>query len=205
MPSLIRRDLVLLLALGLMALLGPLAPSDARADPAGAVQFVRAAGERTVTAANADAPLEARVTQLATIMQDVTDIDLIARLALGKHWRAASEAQRPAYLAAFRSYALDSLAYRFGRLGRIDGFAIVDNRGVDERDTLVATDIRLQGQPVPTRVDWRVRLTGSDYQIIDVVVEGVSLLITNRNDFDAVVNREGLDRLIARLQVRSAG
>ena len=42
---------------------------------------------------------------------------LIARLVLGRHWRSASEAQRTAYLDAFRIYALDSLAYRFAKLG----------------------------------------------------------------------------------------
>lgn len=201
MPNPIRRALLG----GLVAFLVPWGSPAARADAGGAATFVRTAGERTVSAANQDAPLEARVASLADIMQDVTDIDLIARLALGKHWRAASEAQRPAYLAAFRSYALDSLAYRFGRLGKIDGFAVTDDRSVDERDTLVSTAIRLTGQPTPTRVDWRVRQSGAAYQIIDVVVEGVSLLITNRNDFDAVVNREGLDRLIARLQGHASG
>jgi phospholipid transport system substrate-binding protein len=199
MPRIIR----LILFASLVALLVPLG-SGADADPAGAAQFVRAAGERTVSAANQDAPLEARVAHLADIMQDVTDIDLIARLALGKHWRTASEAQRTAYLKAFRNYALDGLANRFGRLGKIKGFEVIDNRMVDERDTLVAIDIHLAGQPTPTRVDWRVRQSGSSYQIIDVVVEGVSLLITNRNDFDAVVSREGLDRLIDQLQGHSS-
>ena len=43
-------------------------------------------------------------------MFEVADLSLIARLVLGRHWRSASEAQRAAYLDAFRVYALDSLA-----------------------------------------------------------------------------------------------
>lgn len=188
---------------GLMAGLAGLPVGRVRADMEGARTFVREAGARTAAAANADQPLEQRVEALAAIMDDVTDIELIARLVLGKHWRSSSPGQRDAYLQAFRIYALDSLAYRFGRLGKIERFEIVESRPVDGRDTLVGTEIFLTSSRAPTRVDWRVRQQDGGYQIIDVVAEGVSMLITNRNEFDSVINREGFDSLIAQIQQKS--
>ena len=122
---------------------------------------------------------------------------LIARLVLGRHWRAASEPQRTAYLDAFRVYALDSLAYRFARLGGGVGFQLLGRCVADGSDALIPTEVTLPSRPDPVRIDWRVREADGAYRLIDVAVEGVSLVVSNRSEFDSVVSRQGLDALIS--------
>ena len=52
------------------------------------------------------------------------------------------------------------------------------------------------------RCDWRVRKFKSGYKVVDVVIEGVSMLSTQRAEFTAVLRKFGPDGLIDALQMR---
>ena len=178
----------------------------ALADCRGARDFVRSAGERAVAVLNAPSASDKdRLAGMTKLLFEVADVPLIARLVLGRHWRSAGEAQRTDYMAAFRAYAIDSLAYRFANLGGGVSFAVLDRcTAVDERDTLLASEANIPDRPQPVRIDWRVRETDGRYILVDVALEGVSLVVTNRSEFDSVVSRQGLDALIAQIQGKGA-
>ena len=197
-PDLARRALVLLAAGALLA------PGSAVADCAGAQAFIESAAQRTIAILNAkDGDAADRLRQVADLMFEVADLSLIARLVLGRHWRTASEAQRAAYLDAFHTYALDSLSSRFARLGGGVSFKLVGRCVADDRDAQVGTEVRLPTRPDPVRIDWRVRETDGRYRLVDVAIEGVSLVVSNRSEFDSVVSRQGLDALIAQIRGKS--
>jgi phospholipid transport system substrate-binding protein len=139
--------------------------------------------------------------RLVALLDGPIDLELIARLILGRHWRSASEAQRAEYLQLFRAFALDNLA---SRLHVYDGqdFEIVGAQAVDERDAVVATRVTGGSRP-PLKVDWRVRERDDGHLVaIDVIVEGVSLIVTQRSEFSAVIERRGMDGLLAELRQR---
>jgi phospholipid transport system substrate-binding protein len=139
--------------------------------------------------------------RLVALLDGPIDLEIIARLILGRHWRSASEAQQVEYLELFRAFALDNLA---SRLHVYDGqdFEIVGARAVNERDAVVATRVTGGGRP-PLKVDWRVReRDDGDLVAIDVIVEGVSLIVTQRSEFSAVIERRGMDGLLAELRQR---
>ena len=197
-PDRTRRAVLLLGAAALLA------PGSVAADCPGAEAFIESAGERTVAILNAkDVDDARRLQQMADLMFEVADLPLIARLVLGRHWRGASEAQRAAYLDAFRSYALDSLAARFARLGSGVSLKLTGRCVADDRDAQVGSEVRLPTRPDPVRIDWRVRETDGRYRLVDVAIEGVSLVVSNRSEFDSVVSRQGLDALIAQIQGKS--
>jgi len=176
-----------------------------RADCAGAEAFVQDAADRSLQILNAPGADDAqRLAGMSDLLFEVADVPLIARIVLGRHWRTATEAQRSAYLDAFRVYALDSLAYRFASLGGDVGFRPLGRCVEDGDDALVATEATLSSRPQPVRIDWRVRATAGKYRLIDVAVEGVSLVVSNRSEFDSVVGRQGLDALIAQIRGKSA-
>jgi phospholipid transport system substrate-binding protein len=139
--------------------------------------------------------------RLVALLEGPIDLGLIARLILGRHWRSASEAQRTEYLQLFRAFALDNLA---SRLHVYDGqdFEVVGAQAVDERDAVVATRVTGGGRP-PLKVHWRVRERDDGHLVaIDVIVEGVSLIVTQRSEFSAVIERSGMDGLLAELRQR---
>jgi phospholipid transport system substrate-binding protein len=58
------------------------------------------------------------------------------------------------------------------------------------------------GRP-PLKVDWRIRERGDgDLVAIDVIIEGISLVVTQRSEFSAVIERSGMDGLLAELRQR---
>jgi phospholipid transport system substrate-binding protein len=90
-----------------------------------------------------------------------------------------------------------------GQQFSVHGSTPVDGPG---SDVLVHSQIvqNEQGAP-PVAVDWRVRSENGQNKIIDVMVEGVSMSLTQRNDFDGVVAQGGIDGLIKDLQARVSG
>ena len=83
-------------------------------------------------------------------------------------------------------------------------FEITGAKPVDERDTMVATRIlRPSGKP-PIMVDWRVRESGGSFLLIDILAEGVSLVVTQRAEAADVIGRDGLDGLLGQMRTRLA-
>ena len=176
------------------------------ADCPTAEAFISDAADRTLAILNAPGADDTqRLAGMNELLFQLADVPLIARLVLGRHWRAASEPQRTAYLDAFRVYAVDSLAYRFARLGGGVSYRLLGRCVADGSDALVPIEVTLPNRPDPVRIEWRVRETDGAYRLIDVAVEGVSLVVSNRSEFDSVVNRQGLDALIAQIRGKAGG
>ena len=139
---------------------------------------------------------------LVGLLSQPIDLDLVARLILGRHWRTASDAQREEYLELFRDYALANLASKLhlyqGQSFEVTGAKVVSDAG------------RHGDQPHPgRRRRRRSRWTGACAQrddgrlvVIDVIVAGVSLIVTLRSEFAAVIERQGFDGLLAELRQR---
>jgi phospholipid transport system substrate-binding protein len=150
---------------------------------------------------NPDLENQQKFDHLVALLDGPIDLELIARLILGRHWRAASEAQQTEYLELFRAFALDNLA---SKLQVYDGpdFEIVGSQSVNDRDAVVQTLVTGGGRP-PLKVDWRIRERGDgDLVAIDVIIEGISLIVTQRSEFSAVIERSGMDGLLAELRQR---
>jgi phospholipid transport system substrate-binding protein len=139
--------------------------------------------------------------RLVALLSGPIDLDLVARLILGRYWRTASEAQRTEYLELFRAFALHTLATRLDVYGGQE-FEITGAKVVGREDALVSTRILSNGPPLA--VDWRVRQRDDDRMVaIDVIVEGVSLIVTQRSEFGSVIERQGMDGLLAELRRRA--
>jgi len=139
--------------------------------------------------------------RLVALLDGPIDLDLVGRLILGRHWRTASPEQRKEFLALFRAYVLDNLASRL-HLYRGQDFEIVSAKPVGKRDILVYTKIASAGE-APLAVDWRIReLKDGRLVAIDMIVEGVSLVVSQRSEFASVIERQGFDGLLAQLRQR---
>jgi phospholipid transport system substrate-binding protein len=146
-------------------------------------------------------PLEARVRRVDTLVSAAVDLDRIARLALGRYWRSAAEPERREFAALFKAALLASYSRRFDAYAdrRLAVGAAVPASGGD-----VMVESRLDGGERPLRLDWRLTPTADGWRIVDIVVEGVSLLVTYRNEFAAVIERGGgrVSALLAELRSR---
>ncbi len=158
-------------------------------------------GEQVLEVLKSGAAQDEKFNRLVDLLNRWIDLDLVARLILARHWRTAAPAQREEYLKLFRSYALNNLA---SQLHIYEGqeFEVVSSRPAGKKDALVKTLILSNGRP-PLHVDWRLR-EGRDGNLvaIDVIVESVSLIVTQRAEFGAVVERNGVEGLLKELRRR---
>ncbi|MEZ5934247.1 MAG: ABC transporter substrate-binding protein [Alphaproteobacteria bacterium] len=142
--------------------------------------------------------------KLIGLLDDAINLDTTGKLILAKHWRRATEEQRTAYLDLFRPYALDTLASKIRASSTripLENFEIVKGEPVGKNDVLVSTDLFWPGYP-PYRLDWRLRDEdgGGKLQAIDVMVEGVSMVVTQRAEFASVIERRGFDGLLDQMR-----
>jgi phospholipid transport system substrate-binding protein len=140
---------------------------------------------------------------LVVLLNEPIDLDLVGRLILGRYWRTADDGQRQQYLELFREYALANLASKL-HLYQGQSFEVTGAKVVSDKDALVTSRILSDGEP-PLQVDWRLRERNDGGLVtIDLIVEGVSLIVTLRSEFAAVIERLGFDGLLAELRQRIA-
>lgn len=120
------------------------------------------------------------------------DLDTIGRFVLGRYWHSSTPEQRDEYLRLFRENIANVYARRFqnynGQKFETKGF-----RPEGDKDTIVSSTVIPTDNSPEVEVDWRVRYKNGRYQVVDVVVEGVSMSVTQRSDYASVIQRGGGD------------
>ncbi len=132
------------------------------------------------------------------------DVALVGRFALGKHWRRATASERQEYMGLFEDFVVASTTRRLSNYVN-ETIEIGRSRPKGERGAVVASRI-VRPHAESIRVDWRLHRREGAWRIVDVSVEGVSLVLTQRNEFDAVIRSGGgrIDALLKRLREQTA-
>lgn len=188
----------------LLALLGAAALAfSVAAQNLGPDQLVQKITDEILAAIKSDKQLAAGDKQKAAKLAEekvlpYIDFEQATRLAVGRAWREATPEQKQRLVTEFRNmlvrtYSNAISAYQGQTL------KVLPQRGKqDPEETVVRTQyIRAGGQPLP--IDFTMRQKEGTWKVYDITVEGVSLVMTYRSEFDAVVKQEGVDGLIKRL------
>ncbi len=196
----------LALAFSLAAVLA--APLPAAAQPAGPDELVRRITTEVLEAVKTDPQLAAgdRKKALALAEQKIlphVDFREATQLAVGKAWTGATPEQQAQLVNEFRAM-----------LVRIYSNAVDVYRGQTMRTLPVrmpanATEVTVRNQYLsegrpPVAVEYAMRKTPEGWKIYDITVEGVSLVLTYRGEFENVTRASGVEGLIKRLQQKNA-
>lgn len=167
-----------------------------------AAQFIDRLGNQAIeTLRSPNLTLDQRENRFRSLLSKVFDLRFIGRFVLGKYWRRATPEQQSDYLVLFDEFVLHTYSARFG--GYVgETLTVVGTRQANDKDVVVQTRIDRPNSP-PIIADWRVRATGDGYRIIDVMIEGISLAVTQRSEFGAVVQRDGIEGLLTALRAQT--
>lgn len=177
-------------------------PAVQASDPNGATQFLtKLSGDALQALGASGQALEEKEAAVRRLLANNFDLPLIGQFVLGRAWRKASAEQRDQYQTLFREFVLRTYSRRLGGYSG-QNFEILGTRPIGKQDMLVSTKISRPSGP-PIVAGWRVRRGANGYNILDVIVAGVSMVVTQRSEFRAVIRRQGIDGLIEvlRLQV----
>jgi phospholipid transport system substrate-binding protein len=165
-------------------------------------RFINQLGNQAIEVLRAPGlTLEQRESHFRSLLAEGFDLRFIGRFVLGKYWRMATPAQRNEYLALYGEFVLQTYSARLGGYAG-QSLTVVDARQASDKDVVVRTNIDRPSGP-PIIAEWRVRTTGGRFRIIDVAVEGISMAVTQRSEFAAVVQRDGIDGLLTILRART--
>ena len=170
--------------------------------PGASSQFIKALGDEAIATLRAPGlPLEQREAKFRSLLARGFDMEFIGRFVLGTYWRQATPEQQQEYLQAFNDYVLDVYSARLGGYAG-ETLNVIGERAAGERDVMVNTRIERPSGP-PLEAQWRVRQQSAGLRIIDVMVAGVSMVATQRDEFASVVQRQKVSGLIDVLRART--
>jgi len=191
MPN--RRSVLVLTAAALLTTIGR--PHGKALAQGGASAFVKSIGDRLVAVVNGAGSDHDKRAEMTAIIDGGVDVDGVARFCLGRYWRNASPEQQQRYTELFHQVLVNNIT---AKLGEYRGVRFTMGRTQQRDDNAVVSTVVERPNNPPTNVDWIIANPAAAPKIIDVVAEGTSLRLTQRQDYAAYLSRNNnsIDALI---------
>ena len=186
---------------GLLVVAALLIPAARPAVAGGIESFIHDTAERVFASYSGSATDEQRTKVFRELLTGSFELGTIARFALGRYWRVASSDQRKEYRRLFEEFLVLAYANRFRDLSGVE-LRVTSVREINKRDRLVLSEVDPGGGRPPIRIGWRVRTTKQGLRVVDVIVDGISMSVTQRDQFAAAIRSAGgkVDGLLAMLR-----
>jgi len=180
---------------GLCAIFGmliALAQPAHAADPQAATTFVQNVANQAIQILRQTGDSAQREAAFQDMMQQNVDLPRVARFTLAKYWRQASSQQQQDFQELFKTYMVHVYS---ARLKQYSGETVkTTGTTKDNQDQIVVhSEITRPGGGQAVKVDWRVRQDSNGLKLVDIAVEGVSMAITQRSEFNSVIANNGGD------------
>ncbi|MGZ8184824.1 MAG: ABC transporter substrate-binding protein [Methylobacter sp.] len=125
------------------------------------------------------------------------DLTKIARIVVGKEWEKLSEEQQKKLVDVFSRFSVASYAHNFkdysGESFKFDSEEETARGGVVIHSHLIIPDEK------PVKFDYMLKEKGNSWRIINIIANGVSDLALKRSEYTSILQREGFDALIAKI------
>ena len=133
-------------------------------------------------------PVESKIIKLNDIAERSVDIDGIGMYALGKHKKTMSDEQKIKYKKLFKSYFLKSFSSRL--VDYTDPkINVVSQKVINKKYTIVNSILEATSKRPQVKIDWRIYTKNPDKPLIrDLIVEGLSLARTQKEEFSSILN-----------------
>jgi len=118
------------------------------------------------------------------------DMPRISRFVLGRYWNGASDKEKQDFQTLFEAYVVRAYSIRFSEYSG-ETVKVTGSRAESADNTVVASQIVQPDGAPPVHVDWIVRKDADGFRIADVSVDGVSMVLTQKQEFAAVIERSG--------------
>jgi phospholipid transport system substrate-binding protein len=184
--------------------LGSLLPAAALAadDPALTAaprQLMDVTAKRIVAAlAKKELSAEERISEIESIAYEIFDFTTMSKLVLARNWRKMDKTKRAEFVREFKRHLSRTYGTRLDRYEQEE----VDVYGaqVEVRDDVTVKSRIIGGQFDQAEISYRLRKRKGEWKIIDVVIEGVSLVSNYRSQFAEVLGSGTIDDLLTKMK-----
>lgn len=148
--------------------------------------------------ARVDQPSEIRVREIEEIAYDIFDFTTMSKLVLARNWRKLDKSKRAEFVREFKRLLSRTYGTRLDRYNQ-EKVEVYGTQLEPRNDVSVKTRI-VGGQFDGAEIAYRLRKRKDRWRIIDVVIEGVSLVSNYRSQFAEVLNGGTIDDLLAKMR-----
>ena len=178
--------------------------TSALADPAkDAGNFIQQLADKVISIIAGKGNDAEEVRRFGELFSPSIDVPEVGRLVLGRHWRQATPQQQQEFLSLFEQMNVLIWSKRFDEYSG-ETLQVLSSKPDNKRFIVDSLIRRPSGKPVS--VQWAVHQSGGSFKIVDITVEGVSMVITNRSDYASAIQSQGgkIDGLLASMRQRVA-
>ena len=181
-----------------------LAVAPARAAASDPETFVKGFADRLVAIVNGPQDTAAKREALQPVVDEDVDVASIARFCLARSWNAATPAQQEKYVSVFHQVLMHSIS---SHLGEYQGVSFSFGTTHPQGDSTVVSTVVTRPNAPPANIGWVVSDSTGAPKVVDVVAEGTSLRLQQRDDYTSYLRRHNndIDALIAALQRQVSG
>ena len=130
------------------------------------------------------------------------DFERMTRLAVGRNWAQASDAQKQALTKEFRTLLVRTYSSSLSQYRNQTIEVKPTKLAPADKEAVVKTQVIQQGGP-PIPIDYAMEKIDSGWKVYDVIIDGASLVTTYRGTFNEQIQKGGIDGLIKTLQDRA--
>ncbi len=189
-------------SLTLLAGLAAVVPQAARAEDAAAAVVEKTTSSVIAVLVDTSLSTEQKRRRVEDVVLASVDFETLSKLVLARNWSRFDDTQRSEFMDLFKNH----LSMTYGRnveTYKNEKVQITGSRPESGGDVTVKTKI-VRGGNDDILVDYRLRQRDGTWKIIDVVIEGVSLVSNFRSQFQDVISNGGPERLLALLREKNA-
>ncbi len=163
--------------------------------------FINDVGNQIINiAADKKLSSEQKKSNIISVIDKSIDADWIARFVLGKNYNTASDSQKESFAKLYREFMINTYGPKFQNYnGRRFEVLSVSKQG---NFYIAKSEFLPQDSKTPVDVSFRVKDKNGKLVILDFVAEGVSLIETQRSEFNSAISQKGMDQFLEDLKVR---
>ena len=164
-------------------------------------KFVSTFTEEAISILSNDTINDSEKTKAFTsLVMSSIDLSLISKFVLARSWKESSDDQKQRYLIAFKDYFVNSYANKLDQYSG-EKIAIIDSEEAGKYVIVNSNIVREGTDTLKINLKWRLLNRDGQIKIIDLNIEGISLIIAQREEFQSFLanNNYDLDKLIEKI------
>lgn len=138
--------------------------------------------------------------KIIAVIDTAIDSNWIGRFVLGKNYKTANDAEKERFTKLYRDFMINTYGPKFKNY---NGRKFTVNEVVEQGGFFIAkAEFLPRTSNVPISVDFRVKERDGKLVILDFIAEGVSLIETQRSEFNSAISQSGMDKFLDDLEAR---
>ncbi len=142
-----------------------------------------------------------RYQSISPTVKQTHDLDTVARLVAGRHWKALDASQRSAFVEAFKDLSISMYAGRFKDYGG-ERFKVLSEQPLKRGNRKLVTSHLVKSDGEKVTFSYVLHQMHDQWKIISVSVNGVSDLALKRAEYGGILRKDGFPTLIERLKTQ---